>query len=257
MDGITYSGDTRIVYSTFNTGNWDLFAVDRDGKNQQQLSFDGQFHAVPASCGGHRFVAYFSDFDGTDHVWKLDLQSGQSSRLTDGHGEDGARCSSTGEWVFYRGQEQDGSTHIFKIPIAGGPPVQLSNRVAVSLPYVSPDGRHVAFAGLRDDGSVTGFNLSAETGQIENEMPIPSTIDPNTRSGCWLPDSRSLAISDVRTGTPNLWTIPVLDPTSTSKQVTRFNSGVIWDCHYSPDGKSVVLARGSNLSDVALFTNSK
>lgn len=37
-------------------------------------------------------------------------------------------------------------------------------------------------------------------------------------------------------------------------QVTNFTSGVIWDCHYSPDGESIVIARDTNLSDAVLFT---
>jgi Tol biopolymer transport system component len=72
-----------------------------------------------------------------------------------------------------------------------------------------------------------------------------------------MPDNRALAISDVRTGVPNLWTIPIVSPVTPPKQVTRFTSGAIWDCHYSPDGKTIVIARGSNQSDAVTFTNTK
>ncbi|HSC44890.1 MAG TPA: protein kinase [Candidatus Acidoferrum sp.] len=257
MDGVTFSGDDRIVYTSFSSGNWELFSTERDGANQQQLTFDGHFHATPASCGEDRYIVYYSDQDGADHLWKLDLKSGQTTKLTNFGGEDGPRCSLTGDWVYYRGQAPDGSTRIYKIAIEGGTPVLLSDRLAVSPPYLSPDGTHVGFAGLRSDGSVAGFHLSTATGQLQNEMSIPSTIDPNTRSGCWLPDNSSIAISDVRTGTPNLWSIPALKPPTPARQLSRFTSGVIWDCHYSPNGKSVVIARGSNSSDVVLFSNSK
>ncbi len=257
MDGTTFAGNGRIIYTAYNSGNWDLFGVDADGKNAQQIAFDGHFHATPASCGGDRLVVYFSDFDGADHLWKLDPRSGQSTKLTNGSGEDGPRCAGSGDWVFYRGQTPDATTFIYKIPIGGGEPVRLSKVIAVSTPYISPDGRHVAFAGLRGDGTVGIFNVAAATGQIDNEMPIPSTVDPNTRSGCWMPDNRALAISDVRTGVPNLWTIPIVSPVTPPKQVTRFTSGAIWDCHYSPDGKTIVIARGSNQSDAVTFTNTK
>jgi Tol biopolymer transport system component len=257
MDGVTFAGNNRLVYTAYSSSNWDLFGVDADGKNAQQITFDGHFHATPASCGKDRIVVYFSDFDGADHLWKLDPQSGQSTKLTNGSGEDGPRCAAAGDWVFYRGQEADASTHIYKVPVGGGEPVQLSKRIAVSVPFVSPDGRHVVFAGLRDDGSVAIFNASATTGEIENEVPIPSAIDPNTHSGCWTPDNQSLVIADVRTGVPNLWTIPVVNPAKAPQQVTRFASGVIWDCHYSQDGKTIAVARGSNQSDVVTFANAK
>jgi len=70
-----------------------------------------------------------------------------------------------------------------------------------------------------------------------------------------MPDNRSMAIVDIRTGTPNLWAYPLSG--GGAKQVTHFTSGVIWNCHYSPDGKWIALARGSNLSDVVLFTTAR
>ena len=91
------------------------------------------------------------------------------------------------------------------------------------------------FAGLRKDGTVGGIALDAESGAEIRELDIPATIDPNTRSGCWMPGNNSIAISDVRNGTPNLWTIPMVTSPKPI-EVTNFTSGVIWDCHYSPDG---------------------
>jgi hypothetical protein len=62
-----------------------------------------------------------------------------------------------------------------------------------------------------------------------------------------------MAAADLRTGTPNLWAIPLSGGPQT--QLTHFSSGVIWACAYSADGKLIALARGSRQIDAVLFTS--
>lgn len=70
-----------------------------------------------------------------------------------------------------------------------------------------------------------------------------------------MPDGRGFAFGDVRTGTPNLWYFPIGG--GPQKQLTHFTSGVLFGSRYSPDGKWIVVARGTNQNDAVLFTNSK
>jgi Tol biopolymer transport system component/predicted Ser/Thr protein kinase len=258
MGGLTFTPDHRIVYTGNPSGNWDVFMVDADGGNIRQLTFDSRFHRAPTVCDNGHSVVYDTNFDGASHLWKLDLQGGASTKLTNGPAELIAQCGGTGDWVFYWGQVAGGSSYIFKMPMSGGASVRLSDRIALSAPLVSFDGHHVVFATPGKDRSVAAAIVSAETGSVESELTIPPTLAQNDapRGGCWIPDNRSVAITDIRTGTPNLWSIPVLGG-GPQKQLTHFTSGVIWDCHYSPDGKLIIMARGSNQSDVVLFTSSK
>jgi eukaryotic-like serine/threonine-protein kinase len=259
MAGLTFMPDHRIVYTGNPSGNWDVFMVDTDGRNVRQLTFDSRFHRAPTVCDNGNSVVYDTNFDGASHLWKLDLQGGASTKLTNGPGELIAQCSGTSDWVLYWGQVAGGSSYIFKMPVSGGSAVRLSNRIALTAPLVSLDGHHVAFATPRKDGSVGAIIISADTGTVESELAIPPTFAQNdapSGGACWMPDNRSVAITDIRTGTPNLWSIPVLGG-GPQKQLTHFTSGVIWDCHYSSDGKLIVMSRGSNQSDVVLFTSSK
>jgi hypothetical protein len=65
-----------------------------------------------------------------------------------------------------------------------------------------------------------------------------------------------MAFVDTRTGTPNVWALPVLGDGG-EKQLTHFTSGFIWDFHYAFDGKSLAIVRGSRQSDVVLFATTK
>jgi hypothetical protein len=133
----------------------------------------------------------------------------------------------------------------------------VSDRTAISPPYLSPDGTRIGFAALRPNGRVGGLNFSTNSAApVVSESDIRPTIDADSYAGCVMPDNRSMAIADVRSGVSNLWAIPQIG-TGLDKQLTHFSSGSIWDCTYSPDRKLLLVAHGSNQSDVVLFTNAK
>ena len=257
-DGIndfTIMPDNHIVYTANHAGNWDLFISDYDGGNPRQLSFDKRYHTSPSSCDDGRTVIFGSNSAQGDRVWKIDLQTGVSSALTNGPAENFPMCGGTGNWVFYL-EQSNGSSFVFKLPLAGGPPVRLSDLAAFSPPFPSMDGRHVAFATPGKDGKVFLAVVSADHGALEAQPTIPDTLDHTSNAVAWVPDNRSMALSDIRTGTPNIWSLPVLG-NAPERQLTHFTSGQVWAFHYTRDGKSVAYARGNNQSDVVLFSSAK
>ncbi len=253
--GMVFSRDNRIVYTGNHSENWDLFMADADGSHARQLSFDQHFHGIPAVCDHGRSIVYTSDPEGTNHLWKLDPQTRSSTKLTDGAGELTPSCAGDGEWIFYWGQVAGGTSYVFKMPVSGGTPVQVSDRIALSPGFVSLDGHHLAFVAPRKDGSIEIALVSAEKATPESAVSSPPTIDFTVSAGCWMSDNRSLAVVDLRSGAPNLWSLPFFGGPQT--QLTHFSSGVIWNCAYSADGKLVALARGSRQSDAVLFTSAK
>jgi Tol biopolymer transport system component len=246
--------DNHIVYTANHAGNWDLFISDFDGGNARQLSFDNRYHTSPSACDDGSTVIFGSNSAQGDRVWKIDLRTGVSSVLTNGPSESFPMCAA-GNWVFYL-EQGNGSSFVFKLPLAGGPPVRLSDLTAFSPPFPSMDGRHVAFAAPGKDGKVFLAVVSADHGALEAQPTIPDTLDHTSNAVAWVPDNRSMALSDIRTGTPNIWSLPVLG-NAPERQLTHFTSGQVWAFHYTRDGKSVAMARGNNQSDVVLFTSAK
>jgi serine/threonine protein kinase/Tol biopolymer transport system component len=258
MTGIEWTPDNRIIYTGNHSGNWDLFVTDADGRNVRQLTFDGHDHGPAIVCDGGHAVVYSTNFDAADHLWKLDLQSGVSTKLTTGLGESGPACQGTGQWVMYGELVPGGLSYIFKTPISGGAPVRVSDRISVGGgPLISLDGRHALFPSFDKNGTIVGVMVSAVTGAQEGaEIKLPNTLSDSAHGVRWTPDGgRSLAAVDIRSGTPNLWSGIFGD--GPAKQLTHFTSGVVWDFGWSPDGKSLALARGTDQSDAVLFTSVK
>ena len=256
MYGLAWTPDGRIVYSAHHSTGWGLNIADADGGNAKPLTFDEHFHASPTVCDGGRSVVYMSDPEGTFHLFKLDLKSGVSTQITNGAGEFEPNCRAAGDWIFYRGQTSGNLAYIFKVPGSGGTPVQLSNRATFNAPIVSLDGTHLAFPAVGENGKVLGVAISADTGAVEFEKSdLSQTVDTSHLAAQWTPDGRSIAVTDIRTGVPNLWTEPT--PTTPSQQLTHFTTGTILGFAWSPDGKYIALIRGTNQNDAVMFTSSK
>jgi eukaryotic-like serine/threonine-protein kinase len=257
MKGLEWTPDNRIVYTGKHSGNWDLFVTDADGRNVRQLTFDGHDHESPTVCDGGRAVVYSTNFDGVDHLWKLDFQSGVSTKLTNGLAETRPACQGTGQWVIYTGRVPGGSSYIFRTPISGGAPVRVSDRISTGGgTLLSLDGRHVSFASFDKNGTIVKVMVSTVTGAREGaEVKLGDTFYGSAHGLRWTPDGRSLAAVDIRSGTPNLWSWMFAG--GPAKPLTHFTSGVVWDFGWSPDGKFIALARGTDQSDAVLFTSAK
>jgi len=257
LNGIAWTPQYRIIYAAQQSENFDLFLADANGENKKQLTFDNRFHENPTVCDGGRSVIYDTDFEGTPHLWRLELENGATSKLTNGTGEDNAMCPGAGDRVLFVGQVGEGRTHIYKIPTSGGKPEQVGEWiVGHGRPAMSADRRHMAFPALRKDGTLGFQVISPETGAPEGELKLPATSDMGQTSFCWTPDGRALVLADNRSGATNLWAFPIFGG-GEPKQLTFYESGVIWDFEPSLDGKWMAIARGSRESDAVLFREGK
>jgi len=253
--GIVFTADDHMIYVANHSQNWDLFTSGPDGSNTRQLTFDRFYHGAPTVCNHGRTIVYYSDEGGANDLWKLDPQNGNASEIPDTKGGLIPTCAGEGDSIFYWGQT-GGTSYVFKAPFSGGTPVRFSDRVAISPPFLSLDGKHLIFATPMKDGSVGGAVLSADTGKLESEISVPPTFDLSVSTLCWMPDNRSVAYPDLRSGASNLWSQPAIG-NGPQRQLTHFTSGKVWACAFSADGKYVAISHGSRQSDAVLFTTPK
>ena len=71
----------------------------------------------------------------------------------------------------------------------------------------------------------------------------------------WASDGKALVYVNTLSGVSNLWRQP-LDGTQ-AKQITNFKSDLIYSFVYSPDGRTLALARGSHTRDAVLISEGK
>jgi Tol biopolymer transport system component len=104
----------RLVFRSARTGNVDLFAMDRDGRNVVQLTNDAARDNFPVFAPSGDAIAFSSNRDGTldrfgnrtfdNYILALnpDGSAGQVRRISDDPGQDSHPWySPDGEWIVY------------------------------------------------------------------------------------------------------------------------------------------------------------
>jgi Tol biopolymer transport system component len=253
--GMAWTPDGKIVYSANPGTNWEIWMTDADGKNNQQISTDTNFHNSPVVCEGGRTVVFVSDMAGLNHLYRMDLDGSNVKQLTNGSSQVNPDCSPDGRWLVYVSAALEGGRTLMKLPLGGAQPVQLSNELVFDA-NISPDGKLIEFAYLpqRTSGLVKAGVMSSDGGPILQSFDVSPTIDPNALFDRWLPDGKAFGYVDLRGGlVPNLWAQPIKG--GPPRQITHFTNDRIFNFAWSRDGKLVV-ARGSITSDAVLITSS-
>jgi Tol biopolymer transport system component len=183
----------------------------------------------------------------------MDLISGEQSPLTGTMENDSQPvCTSDGQWVVFRSLRQ-GKFTFWKVPFAGGAPQQISDKSS-TWAAVSPDGKFVALRYFDDQENANKIAVVPFAGGEPVKTLDVAASYRDVGLG-WTPDSRSIIYADTRDNADNIWSMP-LDG-GASKQLTRFNSGLIFAFQVSPDGKKIALSRGTQTDDVILLRDAQ
>lgn len=244
QDGVLFMDwlrDGRIVFDSSASEKYSTLAMEPDGANKKQLTSGFLGRAI--SNDGNTLIFSKLDHDG---MWSMDLRTGSERLLLPVRG---AQMDFTPDdkWIVFSGFLQ--KFGLAKMPADGGEPTQLLEEWTES-PVVSPDGKMVAFIG---DGigiiSIDGGEI-VKTFKVKPEVP-ESTGKPALR---WTPDGRAIYYVELNNGVSNIWRQPI--DGGPPVQITRFETGRIFNFVYSRDGKQLALSRGTVNSDVVLIKNS-
>lgn len=251
MGGIAWTADGRMVYQGNLGDTYQIWMVNADGSAPHQVTNDHYFHTKPTVCERGRSIVFESDPAGIHHLFKMDLDGNNLTQITNGAGEGSPSCRIQSNEVVFAGTGPHGHAMLYKMELGGAPPVALSDQLLVRDLAYSPDGTRI-LAALMDPktGTTKGSILPASGGAPLVSRDVPSTLDPMAIVG-WMPDGRSFAALDDRSGTPNLWTFPF--DGSPGKQITHFHQSEIHGFAWSPDGRRIALSRGPIEQNVVLI----
>jgi len=251
------TSDALPLFRVVEAPDGHLLATSMDGKlwslqadgNRRTLFTDlvvTDFQGDPTPCG--RFIVFASGRAATTELVRVAANGSDALRLVKGD-LNSAVCSPDGKYLFY-----DDMQRIFRIPVAGGASVEIAKILGENMGgrlTISPDGKFLAYP-YRDSVPVPATRLAIVP--VEGGSPIKVLNAPGTVWGLlWSPDGKSLQYSFPRNGTYNILEQPITGGEPT--QLTNFDSGIIWDFHWSQDRKRLLMARGEGTSDAALLSN--
>ena len=249
LNGLVCMKDGVVVYSSSSNDARDLWAVNRNGGAPRRLT-DGGSDILPSASSDGRTVVFMSTRSGGSNIWRLDMPTNAVSALTKGDFESSPSASPDGSWVAYH-SNQAGVRTIWRVNAAGGEPVQVTN-TASSWPSVSPDGRWIACSWFDTASGRIGIAVVPSEGGAPSQffaIPVNAWMGGNNHHVRWMKDG--LACVGNSTGVANL----VLQPLdgSAPRQLTRFRDGHIFYFDWMPDGRDLVVSRGSVTSNVVMI----
>jgi serine/threonine protein kinase len=250
--GLDWTPDGRLVIQSLVSGNADIWIMNGDGSNRQQLTTDSTRESNPSVSWEGNSIAYLSWRDKTPHVWRMDMDGSNQKQLTSGVDDYDPTFAPDSKWIFFDSYRDKGKVMIWKVPSGGGEPVKVSDDV-MYLRGISFDGK-LMLASYYDVKS-NRWRLavvSADDGKLLKVFDLPLTAGSNMK---WMPDSKSLLYGDTRGGVSNLFVLPL--NTMQPYQLTRYTTDIIYNFAWSKDGKHLAVVRGEQSNEVVLMSEVK
>lgn len=173
--------------------------------------------------------------------------------LTDAVNDYDATCSPVTNDIYFVRQES-GTSYLMTITSAGGEPRKIIPLVADNGGMaMSPDGERLVVKRAAGTGAAYSREiavLEAKTGKTLFSWKTDYADIGRVR---FTPDGKSLIYNKREKNVGNLWVLP-LDGKQ-PRQITHFNTQLIFDFSPSPDGKNIAMARGTRSTDVVLITD--
>ena len=245
--GLTWSSDSaRILYSRISGTQRQIWSMATDGSDQRELITEGSSTWPALSPDGHT-LAFASTRGDQMGIWRADAD-GTNARILSVVTDAAFLVFARDGRSLYFTSSMQGAPATYRLSIEGGSPAlvaPLFERAAVS-----PDGRQLA--GVYRENVRTGMSL----GILTTETGTPVKVFPNLAttslggSTDWTPDG--LAVLYTTTERFNVWRRRVEG--GEPERVTNFSDLALVRFAVSPDGRSLVMCRGTQVRDAFLIT---
>ena len=253
VNGLAWTADGRLVYTSASGGNLDIWLMDADGRNRVQLTSDKAHDSWPAVTTDGRRIVFVSERGGARGLWVMGTDGSEQRRIGSVTVDPRPGLSADDKWVYFTAAVGRN----FRMGIDGGEPVPLevstpAGGAASPLPegfhepVASPDGRMIA----------GHYNSREPRGERIAVVPLdgspPRLFSNVTIPAEWSGDSKSLLYLVARDGGTNVWRQPIAAGPAVS--LTRFSDERIFRFSASPDQKRWAIVRGNIASDVVLVS---
>ena len=253
--GLATLTDGRIVLTSLESGNPDLWIMNGDGSGRTLLTRDGQRNRAPVMTPDERYIVYLANTGKDVELCRINLD-GSDRRVLSRRATLSVTptVSPDSKWVVFQGidldsPERKGMAVLSRVPIEGGQAVALTGFRAAT-PSFSPDGSEIAFHFPDADPDDPAIGVIPASGGKPTRLlrAAPSA----TSQIAWTPDGTALVVNAMPGDRANLWRLP-LDGSKPTR-ITNFDENTILSFAPLRGRNGWVVARGEFSRDAVLIT---
>ena len=251
--GFDFTPDGRIIFQTLERGKTDLGIMNVDGSKRRLITDDTDDDRFPLITADGRLV--YVSLTPTGPELRISALDGSHRQTLAGaiHLFTAPAISPDGKFAIAR-REIDGIGALWRIPLDGGTLRQVISYESYT-PAISNDGTRLAFFYLDEDADTFKIGVvPIDGGERQVELTGAAQFSSQTMLR-WAEADDALLTTYVPGDRANLWRLP-LDG-SPSVRITDFSDQRAMWFDYSPDGKTLVIARGTLSRDAVLIENSQ
>ena len=262
IEGVNWTKDGRIVFVSSINGENSISTINMDGGGEKILPVKTANPSYPVLTADNRYLVFADQKEQKMSIRRFDTETNESVEMSSRYAVT-PDISPDNQFVYYSTfSKTNGRMTVHRKPLAGGEETEISSKLTVK-PTVSPDGNRVACF-ISDKQTENNYQIAVFAADGERGEPLKiikvfqngNLENPQTRPLEWSPDGKFLYFVNSTNNVSNIFRIPV-EGEPKPAQMTYFTSGKIFGFALAPDGKRLVLSRGSTSSDIVIFKNSR
>jgi TolB protein len=230
---------TRIAFINNHTHHKEIYVMDYDGHNVQQMTFDHAIALLPKWSPDGKQIAFNSYRAGNPDAYLLDYPGGSIHRLSMRQGLNTAPSWSPDGATLAITISHGGDPDLYAIDRSGRILRRLTNVLGVDTsPCFSPNGQQIAFVSDRTGNPELYVMDSA--GASQQRLTYGQWVD----GPAWSPRGDWIAYERQRAGSQyDIW---LIDPTGRNSQPLVEGEGRNESPAWSPDGRFVAFSSTRN-----------
>jgi eukaryotic-like serine/threonine-protein kinase len=249
--GVSALGSDRILITNRNR---ELFSANYDGSARTQVAGSDRNILFAWGCGDGKHIVYAVPRGNASDIWRMDADGSNQLQLTHDKSALLPVCSRDGSTVTFDYEDQL-STWRMGIDATNSTSLGLHNQTAPVV-FLSKDNKLVLYrVGHPDAPQLRDQLVAVPMGGGPPAFSFDVPLGTAQGFPHWSPDDHGVDMILVRGGAANIWRQPI--PSGTMKQITNFPAGLIRAFNWSPDGKILFMARGTQSSDIILLKSAK
>jgi serine/threonine protein kinase/Tol biopolymer transport system component len=247
-----WTPDGRIVFMSNASGNGDIWVMNPDGTGARQLTFDQNNDSLPDVAPDGRSIVFITNRSVGWSIWLMNADGSNQRELVRNVAQYAHPhfVAADPQSVYYTSFDQSGANYIWRVPVAGGQPVRVSDR-KVEMARLAPDGRRFLADYVDTEGDANAIPKLVVHSVEGNDAGRTLNLPPGVTASRWSPDAQAIDYVLTREGVSNLWRLPLNG--GQPRQLTNWPADFINWFAWSPDGKQLAAARGSEATDLVLI----